>query len=234
MKRIIFSIIVFVVLTGCAVSKNDIQKINNTLQTQEEKIAHLEELLNNLNVDPETLRDQNNQLNNQIQALNNRISVLESNTGTRRTTAEPPAQRPAITVVESTTPVVTSRSTNIQSTYDEARRFYNLKDYPSAIRGFQSIIEQAPNHDLAANSQYWIGESYYALADFSAARLAFQQVQENYPNSNKFVDSQLKIAMTWIQQNRKDQARSILQAIKRDFPRYENMHLVDQNLRLTQ
>jgi tol-pal system protein YbgF len=222
---------IIVLLSGCAVTKQDIDDINARLETQEQKIAHLEELINQFSATPEATQEQDMQIVNQLQALNNRLSVLETNSGSRNIQPNRDYVKPTITVVDASSD---KGSTDIVALYQEARNHYQTKDYPVAIRTFQSIIEQAPNHDLAGNAQYWIGESYYALADFSAARMAFQHVQENYPNSNKFVDSQLKIAMTWIQQNKKDQARSILQAIKRDFPQYQNMKLVDQNLRLTQ
>ena len=130
--------------------------------------------------------------------------------------------------------VIPSRLTDqeINRLYNEGRRNYESRDFAAAIRAFSVIANDMPNHELAANSVYWIGESFYALADFTAARLYFQRVQDQYPDSNKFVDAQVKIAMTWIRQNRRDLARTILEAVRRDFPNYERMSLVDQNLRL--
>lgn len=236
MKNLIIGLIVFSVLSACAVSKKDIEDINNQIALQNEKIAHLEELMKNHSFSPDragTVSDQSSQnraLMSQLQSFNNRLTALETGT----TPSSPISVSQPVTV-ETPGPVSSGTdNTTINRLYQEGRTAYESREFPRAIRAFQTIIDQDPNHDLAANSQYWIGESYYALADFSAARLAFQKIQENYPNSNKFIDAQLKIAMTWIRQNRREQARTILQAIKRDFPNYERMSLVDQNLRLTQ
>ena len=215
-KKIILIIAVVVLLSACAVKRSDFDALNRQVATQQEKINLLEEQMASMGY--------NNiyQLNDHIQALNNRVNNLE---GGKSTYTESPSTN--------TNPLagVSDQVTNL---YNEGRRLYELRDFPSAIRSFQSVTQQAPNHELAANSYYWIGESYYAMADFSAARLAFQRISDQYPDSNKFIDAQLKIAMTWLRQNRKDHARTILLAIKRDFPRYENMALVDQQLRLAQ
>jgi tol-pal system protein YbgF len=118
--------------------------------------------------------------------------------------------------------------------YDQGMRQYQAREYPLAIRSFMSVIERSPESSLVPNAYYWIGECYYALGDFTAARLSFQRVVDNHKSSNKYVDSLVKVAMTWLRQQQKDQARVILMQIKRDFPNYENMRLVDQQLRLAQ
>ena len=97
---------------------------------------------------------------------------------------------------------------------------------------FNDIVSRAPNHDLAANSIYWTGESFWALGDYSAARLSFQRVVDQHPNSNKYIDSQVKIAMTWMRQNNNARAREILERVRRDHPNYERMHVVNENLRM--
>ena len=218
MKKIIVIMVVAIMLSACSGNKAAIRTLNQRVATQEEKIAILEEQMSSMGY--------NNiyQLNDHIQALNNRINNLEN-----RGSQGDVGVTPSVSVSTGNT-----ASGEVQNTYNEGRRLYEMRDFPSAIRSFTMVTQQAPNHDLAANSYYWIGESYYAMADFSAARLAFQRVQDQYPDSGKFIDAQVKIAMTWIRQNRRDLARTILLAIKRDFPRYDNMQLVDQQLRLTQ
>jgi len=218
MKNIIVIMLITVLLSACSGNKAEIRSLNQRIATQEEKVMILEEQMVSMGY--------NNiyQLNDHIQALNNRINNLERGAqSTMDGTVHHDVVTPGVVINE-----------EINNIYSEGRRLYELKDYPSAIRSFTTVTQQAPNHDLAANSYYWIGECYWAMGDFSAARLAFQRVQDQYPDSGKFIDAQAKIAMTWIRQNRKELARTILLAIKRDFPRYENMQLIDQQLRLTQ
>jgi len=219
-KRIFIICIVLSMLTACVVRKARVDAIDDRVTSIEDKIWELEERVGIY--DAVSTNNAISAIRSRVDAIDNRLNTLDA-----RLSSEP--------VV---TPVVhipgSILDDEVNSMYQEAYRLYEMRDYPSAIRLFTQITRQAPNHTLAANSTYWIGECYYAMADFSAARLAFQTVQDQYPDSNKFIDAQVKIAMTWIRQNRKDQARTILLAIKRDFPTYERMSVVDQNLRLTQ
>jgi len=216
-KKILFICLVVVMFVGCAVSKY-VDPIDARLTDTEETVARLQEQVRVLEYNRQSSQNDSNQM----QALINRIGILENRL----------AQESINTPVTQIPGSIMDDDVNTQ--YREAMRQYEGRDYPQAIRNFSNIVRQAPRHDLAANSHYWIGECYYAMADFSAARLAFQNVVDQYPDSNKYIDSLVKIAMTWLRQNEKSQARTILLAIKRDYPTYERMSVVDQQLRLAQ
>ncbi|MFQ5633541.1 MAG: hypothetical protein ACE5I1_32645, partial [bacterium] len=47
--------------------------------------------------------------------------------------------------------------------YENALRDYRNKNYRTAIERFQDLVARDPNHNLASNCEYWIGESYYGL-----------------------------------------------------------------------
>jgi len=214
-KKILVICLVVAFFTGCAVNKSYVE-IDARLTDTEEHVAQLQEQMRVIE-----FSRLGNQSDN-IQALINRISILENRLA-QESINTPVTQIPGSIMDD-----------DINSLYREATRLYESRDYPQAIRVYSNIVRQAPRHDLAANSHYWIGECYYAMADFSAARLAFQNVVDQYAESNKYIDSLVKIAMTWLRQNEKSQARTILQAIKRDYPTYERMSVVDQQLRLAQ
>jgi len=213
MRKIFYLILVLLVLSGCSSNRKRINELSQRVATQEEQITFLVSQMRVLNF--EHSRDLIGQ-----EILDTQDIVIES-----------VEQPPQVIIVS---PAIPSSLTDqeISRLYNEGRRSYESRDFAAAIRAFSVIANEAPEHALAANSVYWIGESFYALADFSAARLYFQRVQDQYPGSNKFVDAQVKIAMTWIRQNRRDIARTILEAVRRDFPNYERMSVVDQNLRL--
>jgi TolA-binding protein len=221
-----FTLVVFclilVVLSGCAVSKEKVEKLETRVTTAEERIMILEDQISSMDVSSVHI------INEHIQALNNRLNNLEGKSGNNSFNPEP----------VHVTPVEQIRGSimddEINTLYNEGRRLYESRDYPGSIRLLTQVSQQSPNHELSANALYWIGECYYALADFSAARLSFQKVQDTYPSSSKYIDSQLKIAMTWIKQNNKSNARTILLSIKRDHPSYERMIIVDQQLKLTE
>jgi tol-pal system protein YbgF len=205
------------ILIGCSVKKADFKALQTEVKTTGEKVLILEEQIKTLD------HAGSYQLNEHITALNTRINALENRGVT-------PVEPVNFTPVEQIPGSIVDDQIN--ALYNQARRQYQNRDFHNAIRTFTSVANQAPAHELAANSFYWIGESYYGLADYSAARENFQIVQDRYPNSSKFIDAQVKIAMTWIRQGRRDLARGILEAIRRDFPNYERMNVVDQQLRL--
>jgi len=81
----------------------------------------------------------------------------------------------------------------IQRAYDNAYSNYRLSDYPGAIRGFEGFLKSYPKHALAANAQYWIGESYFHMRDYRAAIEAQRRLLGTYPDSVKAPDSLLII-----------------------------------------
>ena len=62
-----------------------------------------------------------------------------------------------------------------QAAYDVAFKAIRAGDYVEASREFRSFIQQYPNHALAPNAWYWLGESYYATTNYPVALESFQQ-----------------------------------------------------------
>ncbi|MCQ2741653.1 MAG: hypothetical protein MJ210_06045, partial [Alphaproteobacteria bacterium] len=48
-----------------------------------------------------------------------------------------------------------------ETIYQEALDSYNAKKYDDAIGRFTSLLTKHPEHKLAGNAQFWLGESYY-------------------------------------------------------------------------
>jgi tol-pal system protein YbgF len=215
MKKIIILSLVLILLSACAVKRSDYRNLEQRVAMLEEKLLIFDDSVQSSDIHSIHL------INQHIHALNTRINQIESRGGT--------FSDPIVT-----TPITNVPTDQITQLYEQSLRQYHARDFSSAIRGFSSVAQSAPQHELAANSFYWMGECFYAMADYTAARENFQIVTDRYPTSNKFVDAQVKIAMTWLRQGNRAAARTILLAIKRDFPNYERMTLVDQNLRLTQ
>lgn len=81
----------------------------------------------------------------------------------------------------------------IQRAYDNAFSNYRISDYQAAIRGFDGFLKSYPKHQLAANAQYWIGESHFHLLDYRAAIEAQRRLLGYYPDSTKAPDALLII-----------------------------------------
>src|SRR5438132_1320492 len=62
---------------------------------------------------------------------------------------------------------------------------------------FQDFMNRYPKDELAANAQYWLGETYYAEKKWNDAIVEFQKVLKDYKGSDKVPDALLKIGMAF-------------------------------------
>ena len=81
--------------------------------------------------------------------------------------------------------------------YNESLRYVQNGDLDFAVIGFNMLIRDDPQNQLADNSQYWIGECYYSKMEFKRAISEFENVF-NFPGTDKNDDAQLKIGMSYL------------------------------------
>lgn len=84
---------------------------------------------------------------------------------------------------------------------------------------FTKFLEQYPQHDLAANAYYWIGETYYSEKNYEPAILAFQEVIKNHPQKEKVPAAMLKQAMAFKAINDTKNARYVLKKLLETYPK---------------
>ena len=83
------------------------------------------------------------------------------------------------------------------SFFRDGRPFDLLRQnkYADAEQALRTFVEQNPDHPLAGNANYWLGETYYVRQDFQNAALTFADGSQRYPKSGKAPDSLLKLGM---------------------------------------
>ena len=104
--------------------------------------------------------------------------------------------------------------------YIDALASYQNSEWESSLAGFSYLIQINSDHDLADNSQYWIGEIYYAINDYSRSIKEFEKVS-SFRNSNKLDDAQYKIGLCYTNLGKKDIARQKFNDFLKDFPNSE-------------
>ena len=82
------------------------------------------------------------------------------------------------------------------SQYERAYADLKLSNYEQAQRGFEDFLRVHGDHILAANAQYWLGESFYVRNDFAQSARAFAQGFQTYPDSAKSPDILLKLGLS--------------------------------------
>lgn len=115
--------------------------------------------------------------------------------------------------------------------YNEALRLTKDKDYSNAIEKFAKFISLFPEHDLAQNAYYWLGEIYYAQKDYEKAVLEFNEVVKKYPNGKKVPASLLKQGMAFNELGNKKEARLLLERVRDKYPKTEEADKAKKMLR---
>lgn len=94
-----------------------------------------------------------------------------------------------------------------QAAYEEAYSLAQKGDYDGAERGFQAFLKAHPNHQLAGNAQYWLGDiAFSQRKDFAASAKLFGEAYKKYPKHTKAPDMLYKLGASFGQLNMKDQA----------------------------
>ncbi|PVB61879.1 tol-pal system protein YbgF [Labrenzia sp. 011] len=87
-------------------------------------------------------------------------------------------------------------SGDARSDYDQAYSLAVNGDYATAEQGFRTFLENYPDDALAANAQYWLGESLLAQQNYREAADAFLKTYTDHPGNAKSPDSLLKLGVS--------------------------------------
>jgi tol-pal system protein YbgF len=160
----------------------------------------------------------------------------------------PPAQATARPTAPSPAPPAGARSATgalqPQDLYQAAYIDFSRGSYALAVTGFREFLRRYPDHELAANAQYWIGEAHLGLARgyvdagqtaettkaLQQAVQEFRKVLANYPRGDKAPAALYKEALTLIELKQPTLAQARLQYLVDNFPQAEETPLARERL----
>jgi tol-pal system protein YbgF len=184
--------------------------------------------------DAELSMEQYVRLKSRVDELNQLINIKETELDELRSTLEFKNQRIADleTTQQSSTPAEqgAALSGDFSYNYEEALKAFYARDYQKAASIFSSLLTSYPNHTLASNCQYWIGECMFAVRDYQQAAAAFQAVN-NYNNTTKKDDATLMLGRCYYALNDKANAREYFQSVLDNYPGSEYLEKARQWLR---
>jgi tol-pal system protein YbgF len=98
--------------------------------------------------------------------------------------------------------------------------FNLLKDgrYDEAATALRDFVARNPQHELAPNAMYWLGEAHYVRRDYPAALAAFEALLRDYPGNRKTPDALLKVGYCQAELKRTGAARAALTRVVQEFP----------------
>jgi tol-pal system protein YbgF len=105
--------------------------------------------------------------------------------------------------------------------YAGALALYSAREYRQAAAKFEEFVSTYPEHKLAGNAQYWIGECHYSQRQFAEAAEAFAKVEKAFPASPKVPAALLKKGLSLAELKRMPEAQAALQRILDRYPQAE-------------
>jgi tol-pal system protein YbgF len=145
-----------------------------------------------------------------------------------RTRAAAPAAAP-----QTSAPVAaaTSPAGDPQLEYQTAFDALKQGRYDESSRLFAQFLRNNPDHDLADNAQYWLGESYYVTQNYETALQTFRAMTERYPDGDKSADAELKIGYCLYELGQYASAQQALQNVVTRYSGSTVARLAESRLR---
>jgi tol-pal system protein YbgF len=102
--------------------------------------------------------------------------------------------------------------------YKMARRKLQEKKHDEAMALYKELLARYPEHELADNAGYWIGEIHYDTRRYQNAIFAFQDVVARYPGREKAPDALLKIGYSYESLGDNDLAADFFRRVLDEYP----------------
>lgn len=128
----------------------------------------------------------------------------------------PPQQEPQGTVPEP--PQTATTNAECGTMYDDAFVLVRRAEHQRAIEQFQAFLAACPDHELAENAYYWIGESYYSLGQYPEAIAQLQSLLERFKASPNTGRALFKLGRSQEELGRRDEARQTFQRLIDEYP----------------
>ncbi len=100
--------------------------------------------------------------------------------------------------------------------YDDAFVLMRRAEYDKAIEEFNRFLGSCPNHQLAENAHYWIGESYYSLGKYAEAIEQLDQLLKNFKASSNTARALFKLGRSQEELGKKKDAKTTFQKLVAD------------------
>jgi tol-pal system protein YbgF len=102
--------------------------------------------------------------------------------------------------------------------FESGWRLFERKEYRLAVNRFKEFLKKYPKSRIAANAQYWVGESHFALKEYDKAIVEFDEVRRRYPQSEKVPAALLRQGFAFAELGEKLNARLVLQDVVEKYP----------------
>jgi tol-pal system protein YbgF len=232
-RRAALAALAFPLLAGCIATKQDIRDLQLGMATQQARqdsmvavlIARTEAMLDSLSDQNVRLRGD---LANRLVAIDRQLVQIQELSGQNQAqlgalrrqvdTAAEEARR-AQAAAQRADAAPQEEAADPQELFDAALAALRRGSVATARGGFEEFLRAAPEHRLAADAQYNIGQSYEQGRDVPAAITAYERVLSEYATSARAPAALLRIGRLELGRGNRTQARTRLNQVVQRFPR---------------
>jgi tol-pal system protein YbgF len=198
------------------------EKINRLSSYSEGELNTLRETLSSLKADQQEKADALQKLVLKLGTIERNLSELEKSLKElKEAKASPPpfprTEQPPL-------------STDPAELYRLALESFRQEDFQKAQQLFSQFLSQFPNHELAPNAQFWIGECFYKQGDYERAILEYEKLLNRYPKSTKVPAALLKQGLSFLALGEKKTGEYLLQKLIKEYPTSPEAELARQKL----
>lgn len=233
MRRAALAALAFPLLAGCIATKQDIRDLQLGMASQQARqdsmvsvlIARTEAMLDSLSDQNVRLRGD---LANRLVAIDRQLVQIQELSGQNQAqlgalrrqvdTAAEEARR-AQAAAQRADAAPQEEAADPQELFDAALAALRRGSVATARGGFEEFLRAAPEHRLASDAQYNIGQSYEQGRDVPAAITAYERVLTEYATSARAPAALLRIGRLELGRGNRTQARTRLNQVVQRFPR---------------
>lgn len=205
---------------GRTAQRSDEQR--NRLDTLARQVAEQQAAIDNLRVELQSIKGRQEDLTQQNTEVRQEVTLMRDDLGLK------------VTALEDRFAQLENRIENLkgapraaaapQADTPEARYERGLKlireeeQFAQGRQALEDFLERYPDHELAVNAMYWIGEAYYGEKKYENAILQFQDVIQKYSDHPKAAAALLKQGMAFAALDDIKNARVIMQKLIDTYP----------------
>jgi tol-pal system protein YbgF len=230
-------------LTGCATESKEFMNLKEEVKLQQKQIIDLRARQEDQQTKLEILDNGFKLMGDKVDENSRTIDDLGRGAGMPSITSPvavpaarkapvsppPPVSLPARQPISSE-PVVVQPKLSAADLYRSALASFTEEDYQGSILRFEEFVANYPEHDLADNAQYWIGECYYAQKNFDQAVAEFGKVGTHFSSGNKAPAALLKKGLALKEAGKGQDAAAVLGQVVSQYPGSDEASIAENKL----
>lgn len=212
MKWMLLANILFLGLSGCLKTRNDVRETEQKQVIQQEVTK-----LQRTNADVST---RFSDVEEDMRELRGRLEVLEHKDGQGSKEVESAKKFAVDQSADANKKILLLQEglSNLEKTVFQLNAEVNALKAEKAAFVAQASAAQAKAATEAKKSSYEVGQDYFEQKDWKKAILNFQKYRDENPNGKKFADSTYKMGVSFQELGMRDEAKTFYDELVSKFP----------------